>query len=111
MSKKVFFVHFETKIGNAENIFLSVAKFCRLGGRTLLLLWHCIATAVGELCASSSTALPRQQENFAPIVALHCYTQKKGIVLNDGHNPPYVSKVVLLCDFLQPDDAAGKLAA
>ncbi len=110
MSKKVFFVHFETKIGNAENIFLSVAKFCHGSQRTVPPEWQSSAARVGELCYCSSTALLRQRENFATVVALHCYTQKRGIVLNDVHNPPYVSKVVLLCDFLQPDDAAGKLA-
>ena len=42
-------------------------------GRTVSHQWHCIATAVGELCYRSDTALLPQRENFATAVAMQCY--------------------------------------
>ena len=50
-----------------------MGELCHCRGRTLPLPWHCIATAVGELCHRSDTALLPQRENFATAVAMQCY--------------------------------------
>lgn len=99
MSKKVFFVHFETKIGNAENIFLSVAKFCHGSQRTVRAGWQSSAARVGELCYCSSTALLRQRENFATVVALHCCTQKRGLCSMTCTIPPMCRRLFYFATF------------
>ena len=39
-------------------------KFCHCGGRTVLLRWHCIATAANELCHGSDNAVPSESWPF-----------------------------------------------
>ena len=51
----------------------SVGKFSHPGGRTLLLVWHCIVTAVRSLCHLNGRTVPPQLEAFATAVALQCH--------------------------------------
>ncbi|MBR2153850.1 MAG: hypothetical protein IJ901_04455 [Bacteroidaceae bacterium] len=52
---------------------ISVAKFSDCRGTALLLPWHCIAAAVGELCDGNGRTMRRQSENFATATAMQCY--------------------------------------
>ncbi|MBQ9362138.1 MAG: hypothetical protein IJT97_01825 [Bacteroidaceae bacterium] len=42
-----------------------MGKFSDCGGRTFPLVWHCIATVMGELSHRSGKVLPPQWQNFA----------------------------------------------
>ena len=46
------------------------AKFSRCSRTVLPLLWHCIATEVGELCAGGRRTLRRQWENYEGVSKL-----------------------------------------